>query len=134
VGLILGLAGGLLFGLFAGLLAGLFGGLIVGLFTGLFLELSGRNRRSLTNDIQTVEALSWSWEKALKIVPFGLIGGVTLGLVNVSLVKLNPDLVDGLQSGPIPRLLGEWIFVPAEYRVGLGVDYWGNSRVVRGIK
>lgn len=80
VGLILGLAGGLLAGLFAGPLAGLGGGLVIGLTSGLFLGLRG-SWQSLANDIQTVEALSWSWEKALRTIPVGLIGGVIFGLI-----------------------------------------------------
>jgi len=80
----------------------LFGGLVFALLFGL-----RGSRQSLTNDIQTVEALSWSWQKALKLLPFGLIGGFILGLAAASIAWIDPDLVNSWRSGPISRLLDD---------------------------
>ena len=81
--LILGVPAVLLTELFTGQIAGL-----VGLFFGLFTGLRG-SRQSLTNDIQTVEALSWSWGKARKGVAPGLIGGLIGGLIVGLIVGLS---------------------------------------------
>ena len=118
VGLILGVSSGLIFGFYAGLLFGLVGGLLFGLVGGVALELRGR-RQNINNDIQTVEALQWSWEQARRIAPVGLLGGVVLGLTLALILQLDQELVNRVQDGPISGLLGEPGFV-----VGMGL-FWG---------
>lgn len=59
-------------------------GLIIGLIFGLLFGLRGR-RQSLANDIQTVEAMKWSWKRARK---GGLYGAIIIGLIT-SLVVAN---------------------------------------------
>ncbi|MCI0556640.1 MAG: hypothetical protein L0287_37345, partial [Anaerolineae bacterium] len=53
---------------------------IVGFVFGLIFGPRG-SQRSLENDIHTVEALRWSWRKALKGGPFGVIVGLLFGLI-----------------------------------------------------
>ncbi len=79
IGLIFGLTSGLICGLFAGQLFGVVVALGIGPFSGLYYGIRGR-RQSLDNDIQTVEALHWSWQKALKSIPMGFMGGLIIGL------------------------------------------------------
>lgn len=108
--------------LFAGPVFALFGVLFIGLVAALIFGLRG-SRQSLTNDIQTVEALRWSGEKALKLLPFGIIGGFIFGLVVIPIIGMNPDLVNGFRSGPISGLLDERGFV-----MSMGLSYalfWG---------
>jgi hypothetical protein len=53
---------------------------MAGLIGGLIFGVRG-SRQSLANDIQTVEALSWSWRQALKGIPFGLIAGLIVTMI-----------------------------------------------------
>lgn len=62
--------------------------LIFVLIFGLIFGIRG-SRKKLKNDIQTVEALQWSWRKAIK---GGLIFGLTCGLIF--------GLIFGLYNGP----------------------------------
>ncbi len=129
VGLILGLASGLFLTQFFGLFGGLTGGLLIGFLSGVLLGLRGR-RQSLTYDIQTVEALSWSWEKALKIVPVGLVGGFIFGLTLVPIVELNDELATSMQRGSIAAMFGKLGF-------GLslalsGALFWGLVAILFG--
>jgi hypothetical protein len=92
--------------------------LLAGLVNALLFGLRG-SRQSLTHDIQTIEALSWSWQKALKVVLLGLIGGFIFGLINAWINELDQELVNHLRSGPISGLLDKWGFVLS---IGL---FWG---------
>ncbi|HKY53963.1 MAG TPA: NACHT domain-containing protein [Anaerolineales bacterium] len=56
-------------------------GLVAGLFVGLLFGLRG-SRQRIEDDIQTVEALHWSWQMALK-------GGLLIGLL-IRLISLLP--------------------------------------------
>jgi hypothetical protein len=69
------LLGGLIGEAFAGCGFGLIFGVVFGVTFGI-----RSSELSLANDIQTVEALSWSWSRALKFGTFGLAGGVIFGL------------------------------------------------------
>ncbi|GIK44083.1 MAG: hypothetical protein BroJett011_79160 [Chloroflexota bacterium] len=117
VGLILGLVAGLISGLFAGLWFGLWSVMLGMLLTGLFVGLRG-SRQSLTQDIQTVEALRWSWQRGLKSVPFGFIGGAIFGLSAGLIFELHQELLDSLQRGLVAELIGERLFV-----LGVGLFY-----------
>jgi len=94
-----GLQNGLITVLFGGLIGGLFFGPLSGLMGGLIFGLRG-SRQSLTNDIQAVEPLRWSWGRALKGGVLGLIVGLVFGL-GVVLVAL---LVEVLVVRPIAGL------------------------------
>jgi len=106
----------------------LLGGLLIGLIFWLSVEpLDGLNdwlyniatfvavfwiwgiRKSLMNDVQTVEALRWNWGKALKgglivWLLFGLIGGLT-GVLNFEVTFLG-GLLGGLLIGVFFGLIG----------------------------
>lgn len=110
VGLIFVISTGLILGMITGGKFGLFLGLIVGLNNGLFFGLRG-SRQSLTNDIQTVEALSWSWNKAIKNIPFGLIIGLCLGLVFGLIIQLDKAIMRELDNGLIFRLTDKQNFL-----------------------
>jgi hypothetical protein len=138
VGLVLGLTAGLLGNLFAGLVLGLMYGVAAVVVGGAVFGSRGIHQ-SLTYDIQTVEALSWSWSKALKTVPFGLLGGIIMGLSFGLTAKLNQELVNNiLENGPIFSLTGERGFVLC---VGVSWGIWGgvitamfgglNSKIVK---
>jgi len=67
------------------LISVIFLGLPFGAIAGLIFGLRG-SRQSMEYDIQTVEALRWSWRKALKGGPiggliFGLVGVITAGIL-----------------------------------------------------
>jgi len=66
--------------LFIAGLIGLLTGPIAGLIGGLIFGVRG-SRQNLANDVQTVEALSWSWRQALKGIPFGLIAGLIVTMI-----------------------------------------------------
>jgi DNA polymerase III delta prime subunit len=105
VALIVGLIFGLL-GLILGRIDWLTIGLILGLVFGLIFG-SRASRQSLTNDIQTVEALNWSWGRALKGIAFGLGVVLIFGLG----VWLSSGLIWGLRwglliGGPIGAMFG----------------------------
>ncbi|MBE7553143.1 MAG: hypothetical protein HS126_18880 [Anaerolineales bacterium] len=87
---------GLIFGMIFGMTGAILNKLIVGATPWLsiklaFLSLGGfmgglilglrSNRQSLDEDIQTVEALSWSWQKALRTGSFWLVFGIIAGLM-----------------------------------------------------
>jgi hypothetical protein len=109
--LVLWLIGSLIAGPIAGLFAGWGFALGMILFSTLFVALLfglRGSRQSLTTDIQTVEALRWSWQKALKLPPFGMIFGGVFGLVMaVSLMEMDPNLVDEWRHGPISQWLDD---------------------------
>ena len=114
--LILGTANGLIFGLllnepFFGVAAAF----LFGVAGTVFSWLRGRHQ-SLTNDIHTVEALSWSWRKARKLVPYGLLVGVIYGLFTASIFFGNrPDfMLTVMKDAPVFRLLGERGFFLSE--------------------
>lgn len=137
VGLIFGLLFGLLYGPLIGadlLINGLQLGLIVGPFFGLYFGLRG-SRQSLTDDIQTVEALSWSRGTAQQGVARGLIYGLIFGLIYgliLGLVNLIYGWADWLSSRLIIGLMAGLIFVP----VGglIGATFGGLSSSVVGTK
>ena len=83
-------------------------GLIFGLLPGVFFGWLG-SRRSLSNEIQTIEALRWSWNRAWKGgvkagMLFGLIFGIVIGLAN--------GQADGARFGLSAGLIGGVIFMP----------------------
>lgn len=115
--------------LFAGPVFALAIMLFTGLFTALLFGLRG-SRQSLTRDIQTVESLSWSWEKALKLLPFALIFGGIFGLIMGQILWSDPDLVDNWRHGPISQLLDDWGLI-----MGVGLIFalfWGLLVVMFG--
>ena len=116
--------------LFAGPVLGLFFVLFVGLISALIFGLRG-SRQSLTNDIQTIEALRWSGKKALKLLPFGIIGGFIFGLVMmVSVTWTGSELLKSWRSGPISWLLDDRGFVIS---VGLSFAFfWGSMAAMFG--
>ncbi|MCL4301326.1 MAG: hypothetical protein KJ077_36830 [Anaerolineae bacterium] len=110
-GLLFGIVTALLAGLFTkSLLAGLLAGLVVGAAGGVGLELRNSRRDSLANDIQTVEALSWSWTKARQAVLLALAGGFVAGLIANTLVySYNHKLAEFLLAAPWVRtFIEEW--------------------------
>ena len=123
-GLIYALIDGLIYGLIVGtingLIIGLINGLIVGLMAGLFFGLRG-SQRSLQNDIQTVETLRWSWNKALK---GGLFVGLIVGLIVWLIVGLIVGLIDGLFVGLIGGLIVGLLLGP------LGAVFLGLNREI----
>jgi len=103
---ILGTANGIIFGLTIG---PLFGVAAVFLFGGagtVLLLLRGR-QPNLSNDIQTVEALGWSWQKARKVVLIGLIIGIVYGLLASWIFFGDQDFVITImKDAPIYNSLG----------------------------
>ena len=103
--LIVGLIVGLIMGFFGGLMFGLSVGLIVGLIFGI-----RGSKQSLENDIQTVEALRWSWHRAGVGLIYGLIFGLIFGLVFALIYGLIGGvifgLIFGLSLGPSGGLIG----------------------------
>ena len=91
----------LLFSIPVGLIYGFGNGLLVGLvnsvFFGVFLGLRGRNRR-VEHDIQPIEQLRWSWNKAQKSGLMGLligfVSGIALDFIVIELDNLDFSLVD----------------------------------------
>ena len=79
-GLSIGLSIFLIIGLKKGLKEGLILGLTAGIFFGLIAGLTSREERS-TNDIQTTEALSWSWAGFRKGSRYGLTAGLIVGMI-----------------------------------------------------
>ena len=79
-GLSIGLSLFLIIGLKGGSKEGLIFGLGAGIFIGLITGLTGREERS-TNDIQTTEALSWSWAGFRKGSRYGLTAGLIAGMI-----------------------------------------------------
>lgn len=77
-------------------LGGIFGGVAAGLVAGLIFGLRGR-WQGLTHDIQTVEALNWSWFKAMR----GASLGILLGLIESIIVSFLEGALLGLISGVI---------------------------------
>ena len=77
-GLSIGLSIFLILGLKGGSKEGLIFGLVAGIFIGLITGLTGREERS-TNDIQTTEALSWSWAGFRQGSRYGLTAGLIAG-------------------------------------------------------
>ncbi len=143
VGLMVGLVVGLMV---VGLGDRLMVGLMVGLGGGLIFGLRG-SRQSLINDIQAVEAVRWSWPKALKgCLIFGLIGvlsGVLIGEMSVGLRQrlgdsLSVEQFTGLMGGLMGGLFGasfsglsrELIETKSSPNQGIvlrylrGVDFW----------
>lgn len=101
-GLSMGSSMGLIFGLSINIIGAAIIGLIVGLVWGLILELRG-SQQSLSSDIRTVEALSWSWGRALKGSIWGLVIGVGIGLINRirmgTISGLYAEMMAGLSNG-----------------------------------
>jgi eukaryotic-like serine/threonine-protein kinase len=94
--------------LFFAALAGSLTGPMAGLIGGLIFGLRGM-RQSLENDIQTVESLRWSWNRARKGIPFGLIAGLGVTLIASWLAMFlgSPrPLLEGLILGLSVGLLG----------------------------
>jgi len=112
--LILGTANGLIFGILLGEpLFGVAAAVLFGAAGTVFSWQRGIDQ-SLTNDIHTVESLTWSWRKARKLVPFGLLVGVMYGLFAASIV-FNPGFIrDVMKDAPVFRLLGEKGFFMSE--------------------
>jgi hypothetical protein len=96
--LIFGLTYGLVFGLIIGqntnLLDELLSGTQDGIVFGVIFGLRG-SRQSLTKDIQTIEALRWSWPKSLRGLVSGLIFGPILALLTVLIIGLEEQLKRG---------------------------------------
>ena len=86
-GLILGLSNWLDKGFDFWWAEGFFGGLLAAISVGFFFFLS-HNRHFLTGDIQTVENLRWSPQKALKGGAYGAIWGIAIGGFIMSMSEL----------------------------------------------
>lgn len=52
-------------------------GLVIGLLGGLIFGLRG-SRQSLENDVEPVEALRWSWRRAIRNARWGFLAGLTI--------------------------------------------------------
>lgn len=100
VTILVGVVGGTLFELVGHTFVGLFNRLMVGLGFGLIFGFRGKHQ-SITNDIQPVETLRWSWIRALKGVLVGSVIGVVIGLG----IELNDWLIFGLKFEPYSILL-----------------------------
>jgi len=115
-------------------------GLIGGFTVGLIFGLRG-SRQSLENDIQTVEALSWSWSKALKS---GLVGGLIGGPLGSLIVRLYGEWIYQINNQygdfPIPKPhleSREWLFVGIIFGVSAGLVsalFGGVSRAIAETK
>jgi DNA polymerase III delta prime subunit len=111
LGLSMGSSFGLIFGLNINIISSAIIGLIVGLVWGIILELRG-SRQRLSNDIRTVEALSWSWRKASIGGIWGWVIGAGIGLIN----RLRMGVISGLHEELIAGLfngLGAGVIVAA---------------------
>ena len=104
IGLVAGLSYELNTGRNSGLIASLYVGSLSGLLCGLFFGIRG-SRHSLANDIETVEALTWSWRQSLKRIPIGLLCGLLIGLILV-LVGWDPSkgALNGILAGLVRTL------------------------------
>jgi eukaryotic-like serine/threonine-protein kinase len=76
VGIIIGIIVGLNVGWFEGMFVGLIGGWIFGIISGLT-----NRKESITSDIQTIEALNWSWEGVGDGCTYGMFGGMIVGSI-----------------------------------------------------
>lgn len=113
IGLINGLINGLIWGqiIQVGLSGGLSGGLIFGLIDGLILGLIFLFLEK--EDIEPVESLKWSWQKAKASVRYGLMFGLIFGLIY--------GLINGLifELGLIAWITGEGTGEGTGFRYGL---------------
>ena len=92
-------------GLVTALVGGVIGGIIMGLATGVVFGLRG-SWQSPATDIQTTEALSWSWIRALKSGLLGLIFALIIGLILVVIQGPLLGLTAGVIVGIITVLIG----------------------------
>lgn len=107
-------------------------GLIGGLIVGLFLALRG-GRQSLTSDIRTVEALSWSWNRCLRSGTWGLIAGLAPGLILGLIAAIIAGLSYGLRDA-LSAMLFIWLImglIPGPIGAMVGTMFGGlSSRIV----
>ena len=86
----------------------IFVGMIAAIFSGVLFGLRGSELNS-TNDIQTIEALSWSSRKALKFIPVSLTAGLSVGLL-YGLITRHPEwqgfALSGIVLGLIAAIFG----------------------------
>jgi hypothetical protein len=112
---------GILLGI-TGAAQGLINGVIFGLIFGLIFGVR-RSRQNLTNDIQTVESLGWSWRRALKGTVLGSLIGALFGVI----------------SGPIESFV-EFVFNQGEITITTVLYYtlknilqWGLAGAILGL-
>ncbi|BAZ22628.1 hypothetical protein NIES4073_35150 [Kalymmatonema gypsitolerans NIES-4073] len=97
---------GLIYGIVVGFIAGLGGGLNFGLVCGIVGALVGIITITISNHIEIMETLTWSWEKAKKSMTFALIAGQLFGLVfGVISKRLNDGFILGLMIGLVASLI-----------------------------
>jgi hypothetical protein len=112
--LLLGTVNGLLFGIFLQPLMGVVTTLLFAIGSIIILWLRGTDP-SLTHDIQTCEALGWSWRKARKLALPGLMVGGLYGLIAASIFFRDQRFVDTVvKDTPIAKLMGEKGFFLSE--------------------
>jgi hypothetical protein len=120
----IGLIVGLLLGSYLGLMAGLMIGLSSGIITGIIFGW-------ISNQINPVETLKWSWTKAKNNLNIGLIFGLIVGLLDVltSLLfyslMVEPSLelmIDSLISGLKTALSAALIFILLRGLTGSGIE------------
>lgn len=80
-----------------------------GIITGLSLGVRN-NRQNLANDIQTTEALSWSWGAAFKGAILGAIYGLSSGVIFGLVFGLISGIIRGVIGGQLTQLIFKEIF------------------------
>ncbi|MBD1922988.1 protein kinase [Microcoleus sp. FACHB-831] len=131
IGLMAGLSAGLGGGLIAGHAAGLYIGLTVGLIIALGSGLGAGLVFGLISDrINPVETLQWSWKKARDNIKqgvvvgaiAGLILGLSSGLVSGLIFNVGSGLVDAIFTGITDGLGASLIFVLLRGLSGPGIS------------
>ena len=115
-GLVFGIVGGLVSWVFAGQWVAVWNGLFMAIVWGLFLGLS-KSRQSLTNDIMTVESLSWSWQQGLRRFIVVFMGGVVAGLVFGWVFTQNQEVLNNFLSNL------SWKVNVLQFILGVGLFY-----------
>ena len=81
-GLSIGFSVFFVFGILGGVRNSYAGAVMLGIIIGLIAGITGRSEK-ITNDIQTTEALTWSWQGFYKASYYSLIAGIITGLIIV---------------------------------------------------
>ncbi len=138
IGLIFGVGSALISALFTTLQFGVMMGVGAGIFYSVFYILRAQYQL-IFNDIQTVEALSWSWENIFRNAILGLSGGFIFGGIIGLLSQQDQAMVSRAQEqglnffklfGTEGFVLGSAVFWALMFGIGI-ITFGGlNSKVV----